>query len=68
MIISWTQCLRTEKEHPSASSRKLAKASEQLVKAEGQRVAPPGRQHTTSRVTAENFSASLLPAKFLPSC
>ncbi len=23
-IISWAQCLRTEKEHPSASSRKVA--------------------------------------------
>jgi hypothetical protein len=45
MIISWTKCLRTEKEHPSASSRKLAKASEQHVKGEGQRVVPPGRQH-----------------------
>jgi hypothetical protein len=44
-IISWTQCLRTEKEHPLASSGKLAKAFEQHVKGEGQRVVPPGRQH-----------------------
>ncbi len=44
-IISWTQCLITEKEHPSASSGKLAKASEKHVKGEGQRVVPLGRQH-----------------------
>ncbi len=44
-IISCTQCLRTEKEHPSASSGKLAKASKQHVKGEGQRVVLPGRQH-----------------------
>jgi hypothetical protein len=30
--ISWKQCLRTEKEHPSASSGQLAKASKQHVK------------------------------------
>ncbi len=44
-IISWTQYIRTEKEHPSASSGKLAKASKQHVKGEGQRVIPPGRRH-----------------------
>jgi hypothetical protein len=37
--------LRTEKEHPSASSRKLAKASKQHVKGEDQIVVLLGRQH-----------------------
>jgi hypothetical protein len=44
-ITSLTHCLRTEKKHPSTSSGKLAKASKQHVKGEGQRVIPPGRQH-----------------------
>jgi hypothetical protein len=45
-IISWTQCLRIEKEHPSTSSGKLAKARKQHVKGEGQREVSTAGQAT----------------------